>query len=138
MAASWAEGLSSLLASSAALQGLWAGQSGSIVGAEVLPSYRLLVELLQGGEHEEARGGVDGGGPFWLVACLIGANAAGEHGGYSQWDQVVDTITWNRSSILAVAEDKTKPTTSETLGSRLSSVFVSLLKFGLETCLRCV
>lgn len=39
---------------------------------------------------------------LWLIAYLIGAecNTDSVFGGYSLWDDVLDSITWNRASFL--------------------------------------
>nr|CDS22711.1 ectopic p granules protein [Echinococcus granulosus] len=102
-ASSWAEGLSILIpaegfrfytplfrSSAAAV----ATDSDESEGAVRLA---MIQDLLR-------RASEDDEGPFWLIAYLIGAdcNAGDMFGEYSLWDDVVDTITWNRSIILAV------------------------------------
>lgn len=100
MASSWAEGLSTLIPTEGLRFYLPLFRSGakSTDSCESEGAVRLAMiqDLLRRASEDEK-------GSFWLIAYLIGADCdSGDmFGEYSLWDDVVDTITWNRNTILA-------------------------------------
>ncbi len=110
---------------------LWSsgdGSDGDAVSDETAPNLRLLSSLVRGSTE-----GKEGDGPFWLIVYLIGADCAsdGEDGWDSQWDHVLDILTWNRGVILGSESAIDLPPTNREDGlsaeqQRLASVLVSV------------
>ena len=94
MASSWAEGLSSLIPSDAIFNyfGFSTIESDECEGAL---GFNLIRNLLR-------RTPEDAEDTFWLMAYLIGAECNSDEilEGYNLWEDVLDVITWNKSTIL--------------------------------------
>ncbi|KAL5112166.1 hypothetical protein TcWFU_005514 [Taenia crassiceps] len=112
MASSWAEGLSALIPAEGLRSYLPLFRSGAMstgnCESEGAARLAMIQDLLRRASEDEK-------GSFWLIAYLIGADCVSGDmfGEYSLWDDVVDTITWNRSIILAAnASDGEKCVTS--------------------------
>ncbi|VDK32161.1 unnamed protein product [Taenia asiatica] len=97
---SWAEGLSTLIPAEGFRSYLPLFRSGAVspdsCESEGAVRLAMIQDLLRRASEDEK-------GLFWLITYLIGADCdSGDmYGEYSLWDDVVDTITWNRSIILA-------------------------------------
>lgn len=63
---------------------------------------------------------------FWLVAHLICADSTiNDNEGYSLWDDVVDTVTWNRGQLLATPQTRNEDEDITAEEQNIFTVFVS-------------
>lgn len=114
MASSWSDGLSSLIPSERIRQyipyfGLSGSEGNNEVSADTI-GVTLIQDLLKKTSENDTEA-------LWFISYLIGAecNTDNVFGGYSLWDDVLDSITWNWAAVLTDSEDPEK---------KLLSIFV--------------